>query len=158
MATSPGMVRSDKETNVSSLPPIAPKYRLGKLCKRHHDWHGTGRSYRSRSNGNCIECDRERDRRRNADREKNRMGRHRAMLNEIKLAQGCADCGYRTHAVALHFDHLPGKGKMMGISQMWRKAGLRDKVIEEISKCEVVCANCHAVRTAQRREEHKDEQ
>ncbi len=31
---------------------------LGRMCKRGHDWNGTGRSLRQRSNRTCIECKR----------------------------------------------------------------------------------------------------
>lgn len=67
----------------------------------------------------------------------------------IKLARGCADCGYNTHPAALDFDHLPGTQKSVGVSRLsgfpW------EKVEEEIAKCEVVCSNCHRIRTAERR-------
>lgn len=40
----------------AAVPPYDPsKYRLGKLCPKGHDYHGTGRSLRN--NGNqCLEC------------------------------------------------------------------------------------------------------
>ena len=58
----------------------------------------------------------------------------------------CVDCG-ETDPVVLEFDHL--RDKKFGIA-----AGLRDRkwqsVLDEMAKCEVVCANCHRRRTAQR--------
>lgn len=58
------------------------------------------------------------------------------------------DCGYNVRPEALQFDHV-------GDDKSFNVAGGRDasweKVLEEIEKCEVVCANCHAVRTADRR-------
>lgn len=71
-----------------------------------------------------------------------------SQLARIKLGRGCADCGYRDHAAALHFDHLPGTQKLQEVSQMARKPWA--DVLAEIDKCEVVCANCHALRTAAR--------
>lgn len=32
-------------------------YRLGVLCARGHDYHGSGQSLRKRSNGGCVACD-----------------------------------------------------------------------------------------------------
>lgn len=65
---------------------------------------------------------------------------------------GCVDCGYNAHPHALDFDHIRGSEKLFAVSQMqgypWHV------VLEEMSKCEVVCANCHRVRTAQRRGKH----
>jgi hypothetical protein len=72
----------------------------------------------------------------------------RAWLAEIKIAAGCADCGYNAHAVALDFDHLPGTVKSFDVARStWRA---RHLVEAEIGKCEVVCANCHRIRSYSR--------
>lgn len=69
----------------------------------------------------------------------------RSLLNEIKLESGCVDCGYDAHPAALDFDHLPDKEKLFGLgSALTRKLSA---VLAEIDKCEVVCANCHRIRT-----------
>jgi hypothetical protein len=47
----------------------------------------------------------------------------------------------------MHFDHLDGDMKSAGISQL-RTIAMID---EEVKKCELVCANCHAERTHKRR-------
>ncbi len=70
--------------------------------------------------------------------------RHR-FLDSIKLTLGCADCGYREHACALDFDHLPGTVKLFGVGTGLTRA--MDVLLTEIDKCEIVCANCHRVRT-----------
>ncbi len=58
----------------------------------------------------------------------------------------CVDCG-ETDPVVLEFDHL--RDKTFGVA-----AGLRDRawpsVLDEMAKCDVVCANCHRRRTARR--------
>jgi hypothetical protein len=58
----------------------------------------------------------------------------------------CVDCG-EGDPVVLEFDHL--RDKKFGVAQ-----GFRDRewqsVLDEIAKCEVVCANCHRRRTARR--------
>ena len=72
----------------------------------------------------------------------------RLYFQQIKIERGCADCGYRTNPVALDFDHLPGATKVYRVACM---AGMSRKLIDaEIAKCEVVCANCHRVRTHER--------
>jgi len=68
-----------------------------------------------------------------------------AWLNEIKLVAGCADCGYREHAVALDFDHRPGEAKRFNVA--WAKMRSKAVLLAEIAKCDVVCSNCHRVRT-----------
>lgn len=70
-----------------------------------------------------------------------------AWLQQLKLSRGCLDCGYNARAEALDFDHLGDKqftiSNDMGLSKAMLEA--------EIAKCDVVCANCHRVRTADRR-------
>ncbi len=80
---------------------------------------------------------------------KTRMDEHRKRLSDIKLRTGCADCGYKEHPAALDFDHLPEYTKSFTIGECisYRWSRLED----EIGKCEVVCANCHRVRTYDRR-------
>lgn len=70
-------------------------------------------------------------------------------LAAIKVRRGCADCGYRAHPVALDFDHRPGETKRMGVSQARKWSWTAIKT--EVEKCDVVCANCHRIRTARRR-------
>jgi len=81
---------------------------------------------------------------------------HRAMTDSIKLERGCADCGYNAHPAALDFDHLPGSKKKTSVSQIcsWKDTAV---VLAELAKCEVVCANCHRVRTVERRKQAKAE-
>lgn len=71
------------------------------------------------------------------------------VINAIKMERGCADCGYREHPVALEFDHLDGFTKVDNVSRMAGSASL-ERIMAEIAKCEVVCGNCHAIRTAER--------
>lgn len=71
-----------------------------------------------------------------------------AKIQTIKLASGCLDCGYRADPVALQFDHVRGQ-KLFNIGHEPTRTW---PVMEaEIAKCEVVCANCHAIRTHKRR-------
>ena len=58
----------------------------------------------------------------------------------------CVDCG-ETDPIVLEFDHL--RDKKFGISTGIRNRNWAD-VLDEIAKCEVVCANCHRRRTVRR--------
>lgn len=71
-------------------------------------------------------------------------------IKAYKLSRGCMDCGYKDHPEALDFDHRPGVQKQFEISAVC-KNGNMDRLMAEIEKCDVVCANCHRVRTANRR-------
>lgn len=68
-----------------------------------------------------------------------------------RKAGPCADCGGQFHPAAMTFDHLPGSVKRSNIATLARRHS-RAVVEAEIAKCELVCANCHAVRTFNRRE------
>ena len=67
-----------------------------------------------------------------------------------KLEKGCIDCGYNDNAAALEFDHLPEYKKIDTVNNLMKKMNYQ-KIWDEIGKCEVVCANCHRIRTAKRR-------
>lgn len=69
-------------------------------------------------------------------------------VRAIKESTPCKDCGKNYPYYIMQFDHL--RDKRMSISQLFTKAGL-PKIKEEIEKCEIVCANCHAERTHKRR-------
>jgi hypothetical protein len=59
------------------------------------------------------------------------------------------DCGGSFHPVCMQFDHIAERGeKFKDISKMMNY-GLQ-KLYEEIAKCDLVCANCHALRTYNR--------
>lgn len=71
-------------------------------------------------------------------------------LNVFKEANPCMDCSNFFPAVCMDFDHrqratkLGDVAKLIGSNQSW-------EVIEaEIAKCDLICANCHRIRTAQR--------
>ena len=71
----------------------------------------------------------------------------RIWLAEYKLEKGCIDCGYNENSDALEFDHVRGKKANIGALV---PAG-KNAVLKELEKCEVRCANCHAIITAKRR-------
>lgn len=77
--------------------------------------------------------------------EKDRRDAVMGFVRAYKVTHGCADCGYREHHAALHFDHVRGEKE---INVCNAKSVGRAKA--EIKKCEVVCAICHAIRTFKR--------
>lgn len=71
-------------------------------------------------------------------------------LRNFKLSIGCKDCGYNSHHAALEFDHIHNNKE---INVCNAKSIERAKI--EIQKCEVVCSNCHKIRTFNRIQEKK---
>lgn len=68
-------------------------------------------------------------------------------LKKIKETSGCTDCGEKNHIV-LDFDHL--RDKKYNISRMIHDGFSWAAIKKEMAKCEVVCANCHRIRTYDR--------
>jgi hypothetical protein len=60
----------------------------------------------------------------------------------------CVDCGERDLRT-LDFDHRDPALKRLGVAQMVLGGWTWAAVAEEIAKCDVRCANCHRVRTAE---------
>lgn len=88
------------------------------------------------------------------ERELRRASEKRRRVSEHKLKSGCVDCGYNKDARALEFDHrenagLPYTGKQQTVASLMYRSWKR--IEEEMKKCDVVCCNCHAIRTAERR-------
>ena len=62
----------------------------------------------------------------------------------IEYKGGCCNrCGYDKHYAAMQFHHIDPTTKDVG----WNKLRLRswDKITLELDKCELLCANCHAI-------------
>ena len=80
----------------------------------------------------------------------------REFIGMLKTDLGCEDCGYDQHPDALGFDHLPEHEKEYDVSRLisWDKD--IEVILNEIAKTEVVCHNCHAIRTARRRNGSSD--
>ena len=69
-------------------------------------------------------------------------------LLEYFRAHPCTDCG-EGDPVVLEFDHI-GEDKLFDIAQSLPYRSWQS-ILNEMQKCEVVCANCHRRRTAERR-------
>lgn len=77
-----------------------------------------------------------------------REARIREMIRQAK-ARPCADCGIQYASWQMDFDHVRGV-KIMTLARRGATAFTIRKVLDEIAKCEVVCANCHRNRTHHR--------
>jgi len=71
--------------------------------------------------------------------------KNRELIRSMK-AGPCVDCGGRFHPVSMDFDHRQGEEKVRGVSAMVGQSP--ETILLEIAKCDLVCANCHRVRTA----------
>lgn len=78
-----------------------------------------------------------------------RCHRRRDLLMAIKSESGCLDCGER-NPIVLDFPHRIPSEKLSNINRArtWRW----ERVLKEIAKCDVLCANCHRIREWERHE------
>lgn len=83
------------------------------------------------------------------------MNRVKSQVVKFKLESGCKICGYNKHPGALQFAHRDpatkyrtASGKPVEPSDMikgqHRSRYGEQTIWNEISKCDVLCANCHA--------------
>jgi 5-methylcytosine-specific restriction endonuclease McrA len=71
----------------------------------------------------------------------------RQIIREAKDRE-CADCGIRYPFYVMDFDHRRGLENLFNIGRdaLGGRCSL-DGLRREIAKCDVVCANCHRLRT-----------
>lgn len=61
----------------------------------------------------------------------------------------CMDCGNSFPPYVMDFDHVEGEKKGC-VSKLAHARMSLEKLQQEIDKCEVVCSNCHRIRTHNR--------
>jgi len=71
--------------------------------------------------------------------------RCRKLINEMKTDVPCRDCGRVLSPWQMQFDHVRGQ-KSFTIGQSPGQHG-PGRILAEIDKCDVVCANCHEAKT-----------
>lgn len=102
---------------------------------------------KSRNNANYQEnAVRRSSIRSNADLSRQRT---RKYVREYLKTHPCVDCG-EDDPIVLDFDHVRGE-KLSEISTLAKKGWSLDKIVDEITKCDVRCANCHRRVTHRRR-------
>jgi len=84
----------------------------------------------------------------------NCRGDRAAIRHYLRLAKmgKCTDCGRTYHPEAMDFDHVRGE-KLFELSSSGGRT--LAAVRAEREKCDLVCSNCHRVRTVKRRKSHK---
>jgi hypothetical protein len=71
--------------------------------------------------------------------------RGKEFYRATKHNKPCVDCKVIFPHYVLQWDHL--RDKTIDVSRFKGSAANRKRMMEEIEKCELVCANCHAIRT-----------
>ncbi len=76
---------------------------------------------------------------------KRRVQRWWDFINPLKSFP-CKDCGKTFPPFAMDFDHISNLGKKKRNISLFKNYSIQ-LAKEELKKCELVCANCHRIRT-----------
>lgn len=77
------------------------------------------------------------------------VARKRKIVWDYLMVNPCIKCG-EANPVVLEFDHRDPSKKIDHVTALVsQKRGSVAKLLEEIDKCDVLCANCHRVKTAE---------
>ena len=129
-------------------------------CKQELPFGDFNRKGKNKYQPHCKPCGREyskelyhRNRSQNAEKQrlakKIRRDNIKADIRKLKNETPCMDCEVQYPYYCMDFDHVNGK-KITHISDMIQNGAARWKIFSEITKCEIVCANCHRTRTFKR--------
>lgn len=121
-----------KETATHKFCPKCNK------TKSHSEFHKRGMYLM----GYCKPCQREYSR--------NKKEKQRKIIRQIVSDAKnvpCTDCNKKHPYWAMDFDHINPKNKKNNIGTMMTQNVSIETILEEINKCEVVCALCHRYRT-----------
>jgi hypothetical protein len=137
-----------------SAPRDATPFRRCSKCEQTLPASAFNRHDRGRRQWWCRECFRayfrergKRHRQQVKAAKRRRQEEAKALVRRHLETNPCVDCG-EADPLVLEFDHL--RDKRAAVSALRVAATKCAAIAAEISKCEVVCANCHRRRTAQR--------
>jgi len=80
----------------------------------------------------------------------------RVYIRAAKEGKPCLDCGIPYPPYVMDFDHRDKKTKICHPSRILFKGWCDERVQKELNKCDLVCANCHRLRTFERKDYLRD--
>jgi len=111
---------------------ISKKERQRVATAKHYAKHGQSAAFKARQRWNMDRL----------------LDRNRDVNDALKTQNPCTDCGGYFPSVCMDWDHT-GDDKKYSVAKMLNNASL-ERLYTEINKCELVCANCHRIRTSER--------
>ena len=87
-----------------------------------------------------------RNRQAESQRIRARQARTVALLRDLRKGS-CADCGQVFLPHQMDFDHRNPPDKLFRLTEGRAMLMSRERLLGEVTKCDVVCANCHRLRT-----------
>jgi hypothetical protein len=76
--------------------------------------------------------------------------RNQQFIQDYKNSHPCADCGTQYPYYVMDFDHREANTKVSSIARLVGDNRSKKKLLEELEKCDLICANCHRIRTHNR--------
>ena len=86
-------------------------------------------------------------RRKTAEGKARRKPGWRTWADSLKAAP-CLDCHHSFPPECMDFDHRDPTQKTRAVSAMVATVQAKATILAEIAKCDLICANCHRIRTA----------
>ena len=130
----------------------------GKMAAARRNWvannrerHRATRNKWQAANSEKINAQRRERYQRRAETLRKRLNQERANRKQelVQMLGGrCVDCFQVPHLAAFEFDHIGPK--TAPVSSLLSRASLWKRAVIEAQQCELVCANCHRIRTANR--------
>ncbi len=68
----------------------------------------------------------------------------RDFIDDLKKAGACIRCGIADYRVLDYHHRDPGQ-KEIGLSWAWKQRIGKQATLDEIAKCDLICANCHRI-------------
>lgn len=135
------------------------KLKVCSICKKKKELSDYNNN-KTKSDGlqcHCRDCNRERSKayyasnkevhkQTTSERKKKVVRANQQYVYDLVKNTGCIDCGEQDPR-CLEFDHVRGI-KSDNISHMIAAGCGLSKLLDEIAKCEIRCANCHRKKTA----------
>lgn len=75
----------------------------------------------------------------------------RQYIQDYKMGKPCMDCEQSYPSVCMDFDHRDQATKRMQINELCAKRMSWKVINDELAKCDLVCSNCHRIRTDKQR-------
>lgn len=110
---------------------------------------GTRHSFCRACGNNYSRKDYQKHKDRRVHKQKERKQEQRKLLRSLKEVP-CADCGIQYPYYVMDFDHREDTEKQFDLSEGSKRRLSISRLLEEASKCDIVCSNCHRIRTFNR--------
>lgn len=144
------------QTNRVEYSALYYKTNKKKILVRHKKYRETHKKERSEYQKKYREKNRDSNLKHQKDYRNKRNDEGKTILGWVRIKYDgtpCMDCGGVFKFIAMDFDHRLDETKSFAVSTMNYYCATTENlatVSKEIAKCDLICSNCHRVRTEER--------